>query len=598
MTIWDQTPLTPVDLTLAGGEATLGEINDAARDAAIYVDNLNASITALDEAYQARIDAVRKATGVDLQHPLYFKGGTYLNAASDDERWRAPREAAFMAELRGLEARFPDARRDIRAQVPVIEDARLKARETETRLSVLMASREDALAPFASAVGGGFMGSLRDPIQVATLFVGGGAGGARTIAGKILSTAFREAVVNGAVEAALQPQVQAWRKEAGLPHGFNEAARNVLFAAGTAGVLGGAGRAAGEALAGLGRTFSGAPRLAEGDAVFRALPPEAPLRRAAEGDAGSLIERLGPLRDSLPPAQRGALDALEGDFAVQQMRRPSVAADAEDDIAARAMVAAEQPEQMADFTTRMQAPAEGELVPAPVPGLRADAAPDGTPLQSGIHGPVLPPDSYGGDWGRLVARMRELDGGDAPGAIRHKEVGDIDVIWGNDDGGLKHILRRHPEVAENLPALVADMTVVQRGGNRIRLESPDHRAMVRLDYDGAAKQWLLSAYGLDRRGSDRTGRAPGFQTDAGSSASPVAQHIGTGGRDVEAFEPGPHGLVQSAALEPEFKGMDDMVLPVAADGDGAPVMQALSDALEEARKGEAMAAFVEGCVTL
>ena len=53
-----------------GGAVDLGDLFDSGRDVARYVDNSHARITALEEAYDRRIDRVREATGVTLDNPL------------------------------------------------------------------------------------------------------------------------------------------------------------------------------------------------------------------------------------------------------------------------------------------------------------------------------------------------------------------------------------------------------------------------------------------------------------------------------------------------------------------------------------------------
>lgn len=586
--IWDSQP--PVGGTFAGGTATLGEIAGAAVRSSAYVENTNAGDGALEAAYDARIDAVRKATGVALSNPMrqVVTAGKALVRPMNAEQ-------DFKAKLDDLEARFPDMRRDIRAGVPVRLDAEQLARDTDARFQELMASRDDTLLPFAAALAGGFAGSLRDPVQVASLFAGGGIGGGRTIAARIASTMFREALVNGGVEAAMQPMVQSWREEAGLPHGFWEAARNVAFAAGTAGIVGGGARGAGE-LTGrlLGR--------ADPERVIPSIPEASPVRRAAEGDPASLVERLAPVRENLPPPQRGALSALETDLALQDMRRPSVLPDTEDGIMSRAVAAAQNPDEMPRLAEALMAP-ETPAARAPVPPAAAQAAP-GAPTvpATSVHGPVLPPESYGGDWKTLVAKMKEAQGGDAPGALSHPATGPIDVIWGRPEGaagegyGLAKIIQKHPEVVDELPRLISEMRVRESSPNRINLESADHRAGVRLEYDGAAKHWLVTAFVKnDRRGRGTTLRPPGSRADT-SSAPPAVETIIQPAREIQTFEPGPQAEAQVKMLETDLTAHQDMMVPVAA-GDGQPVMKPLGDALDDARRGEAMAAFIEGCTT-
>lgn len=248
------------------------------------------------------------------------------------------------------------------------------------------------------------------------------------------------------------------------------------------------------------------------------------------------------------------------------------------------------------------APERTGQIPAP----RGPAEIDAPPPSKSVHGPLLLPESYGGEWKGLVSRMRELQGGDAPGALRHPEIGPIDVIWGeratdtSPGFGLAKIVQKHPEVVDTLPEQIAASTVRSRSPNRVVLETPDRKAVIRMDYDGAAKQWLMTAYDKEGRGQlrggDTTGRSANYRADT-SSAPPLTElNIASSRPEIEPFEPGPLADAQTAMLEPDLQGFEDLMLPV-DEGPNGPVMKPLSDALEEARKGEALAALIEGCVT-
>ena len=114
-------------------------------------------------------------------------------------------------------------------------------------------------------------------------------------------------------------------------------------------------------------------------------------------------------------------------------------------------------------------------------------------------GPIF--DDVRGDYPAAVRRLAEAQDGEAPGVLRHPKIGEIDLPWGDRDKGLSKIVERHPEVVDRLPQIIESMSVASRSANRIRLESPDHMAVVRLDYDGQAKSWLLTAY-------ERKGKTP------------------------------------------------------------------------------------------
>ncbi len=97
-------------------------------------------------------------------------------------------------------------------------------------------------------------------------------------------------------------------------------------------------------------------------------------------------------------------------------------------------------------------------------------------------------------WSEARDRLMADKGGVAGGVLYHPDTGPIDVRWGDGKGGLSKIAEKHPEVLERLPELIDQMGLKSRSDNRVVLESLDHRAVVRLDYDGAEQKWLLSAY--------------------------------------------------------------------------------------------------------
>ena len=100
--------------------------------------------------------------------------------------------------------------------------------------------------------------------------------------------------------------------------------------------------------------------------------------------------------------------------------------------------------------------------------------------------------------------------GEAVGALSHPEIGDIDLVWGeegtsNSDGyGLAKLAKYHPEVLDNLQEIINDMRVTKRSANRVQLESDTHQAAVRLTWDNKSKNWLLTAFEKKNSVSDNT----------------------------------------------------------------------------------------------
>lgn len=119
--------------------------------------------------------------------------------------------------------------------------------------------------------------------------------------------------------------------------------------------------------------------------------------------------------------------------------------------------------------------------------------------KDGPFGPIY--DQFKGDAQGAIKHLIEQKTGEATAALHHPDVGDIDLVWGKEgtaasDGyGLAKLVKFHPEVLDDLQNIISGMSVASRSKNRIRLETPDHGAGVRLDWDGKAKKWLVTAYG-------------------------------------------------------------------------------------------------------
>lgn len=105
--------------------------------------------------------------------------------------------------------------------------------------------------------------------------------------------------------------------------------------------------------------------------------------------------------------------------------------------------------------------------------------------------------------------LKKVRGGEAVGALHHKDIGDIDLVWGKEgtghsDGyGLSKLVKYHPDVLDNLQEILNDMRVVSSSKNRVNLESETHKAGVRLTWDGERKSWLLTAFKKETSASDK-----------------------------------------------------------------------------------------------
>lgn len=120
------------------------------------------------------------------------------------------------------------------------------------------------------------------------------------------------------------------------------------------------------------------------------------------------------------------------------------------------------------------------------------------PSGYGDFGPIFT--QFKGDAKGAVSKLIELKTGEAIGALHHRDIGDIDLVWGkagtgkSDGFGLAKLVQFHPEVVEHLQEIIDDMHIVKRSVNRINLESETHKAAVRLTWNKEKKKWLLTAF--------------------------------------------------------------------------------------------------------
>lgn len=127
---------------------------------------------------------------------------------------------------------------------------------------------------------------------------------------------------------------------------------------------------------------------------------------------------------------------------------------------------------------------------------------------TGDFGPIY--DQFKGKPKEAINFLLKKKDGEAIGALHHKDIGDIDLVWGKEgtghsDGyGLAKLAKFHPEVLDNLQDILDDMHVTKRTENRVQLESDTHQATVRLTWNDKKKTWLLTAFEKKNSALDNT----------------------------------------------------------------------------------------------
>lgn len=147
------------------------------------------------------------------------------------------------------------------------------------------------------------------------------------------------------------------------------------------------------------------------------------------------------------------------------------------------------------------------------------------PVGHGAFGDIY--DQFRGNAKEAIEFLSEKQGGEAIGALHHKDVGDISLVWGNDKAGLKKILAKHPEITNDIQGILDDMSVVEESDNRIKLDSPTHFAVVSKEIFGTPRdKWLLTAYEKKNSASDNTmdtvGTVTGKQNDTATLRNTVS----------------------------------------------------------------------------
>lgn len=120
-------------------------------------------------------------------------------------------------------------------------------------------------------------------------------------------------------------------------------------------------------------------------------------------------------------------------------------------------------------------------------------AEDIRPVGKGILGNIY--DQFKGRAKAAIDFLAKHKEGVAKGALHHRDIGDIDIAWGNSNMGLEHILRKHPGVLDGLQEKIDGMGITSSSDNRIVLESGTHKAVVsKMFGQENTPQWFLTAY--------------------------------------------------------------------------------------------------------
>lgn len=96
----------------------------------------------------------------------------------------------------------------------------------------------------------------------------------------------------------------------------------------------------------------------------------------------------------------------------------------------------------------------------------------------------------------------KVKNGQVRGALYHDEIGEIDIVWGkvidpkeHTGYGLAHIVDKHGEdIARRLDDIIMGGKVIAKDGNKVILKNNQYEGVVKLDWVGKDKKWVLTAF--------------------------------------------------------------------------------------------------------
>ena len=130
------------------------------------------------------------------------------------------------------------------------------------------------------------------------------------------------------------------------------------------------------------------------------------------------------------------------------------------------------------------------------------------PIGKGVFGNIY--DQFKGKVKEAFDFLMKQKSGDLLGVFHRDGVGDIDLVWGDDKGGLKHIIKRHIEeqsdfkdvndVQQTIADVIKNGNVVKENQDKINFEHNGYRVSVRKNIRDSKgnvvenKNWVVTAF--------------------------------------------------------------------------------------------------------
>ncbi|MCD8304775.1 MAG: hypothetical protein LUC86_08145, partial [Prevotellaceae bacterium] len=133
------------------------------------------------------------------------------------------------------------------------------------------------------------------------------------------------------------------------------------------------------------------------------------------------------------------------------------------------------------------------------------------PVGKGPFGDIY--DQFKGKAKEAIDFLLSHKSGDLLGVFHRDEIGDIDLVWGDDKGGLRHIIEKHVgygedgvkkdfgdinELAEKMEEVFSKGKVVEGSKGRYRVLLDGFGVVISRDAKGEGKNWVITAIDYNR----------------------------------------------------------------------------------------------------
>lgn len=217
--------VAPTARVAPGGRTGAGAMFGAAFETMFKVNASEARYRGIEEAFDQELARFQEETGLEIaidEQQAVRRSMSSHSPLAGVVAYGLQRHDQYFKEFERLRSERPDLAATIPTEKSINARMAANAQSREAREADL-ASRAGFGAK-AAGFGGSLVGAMGDPINQASLFVGGPS---KTIIG----AGFKGAGISSGSEAVIQPFVQTHRADVGLDAGLGQAASNIGFAA-------------------------------------------------------------------------------------------------------------------------------------------------------------------------------------------------------------------------------------------------------------------------------------------------------------------------------------------------------------------------------